>query len=623
MAFVFCFCLTLMSDEIPPQGINLVRNGLFNDPSGSLAFWAARTGGLGSMSVVPAKEAGTSGVFTSKIKELSPKPWTAELLQRFDTVIPKATVVYISFDYKISQGYSFNFYWQEERSPWPKLLSLHIDSPTDTWHRVQMAVPVHEDFQPLTTAFSFHLAEKVGICELRNISAIMLPAGTNPETLNTNAAPVLGGDFYDKDWRELATNKLEKNRKIPLTVKIMRKGKQAVPNAEVSIRQKSRSFAFGSETTFPIFSTDALNAKENAHLKKKFAPFAKQLTEYKKLILDKSKFDFVTFTDGMIWRDYEIWGNKFDEAIVKEVLAAGMTVRGHALYVPAFMFAPIPCRKMDIETLDKALMGHASKLTKKHIDNILEWNVLHGGIDYSEIYNFVGVDSLLQVFATAKASAPKAKLLISDLQGLSALSDIPLKDGIELAEWLIQNGAAVDGIVLGANMKRLDVGPQSMEKRIDLVASRLRIPIHIANFAVNGESDDFQAAIISDYMLLFYSHNAVQSVSFAESWAPALLNPKMALYNDDLSPRPAAKMVNSLLTKQWVTNFTDKTNEEGIVSCNAFWGEYDIEVKSKNGNIKLSLDLNQYREMHKGPAKLQGGTIMRNKDGLILTLTAK
>lgn len=605
MVVILLACTLLGAEEAPKAPaatqaeVELVQNGLFNDPSGRTAFWSIRSGGLGTVKVVPSKEEGTSGVFTANVKELSPKPWDMELLQRFDKVILKASVVYISFDYRITPGYSFNFYWQEERSPWPKLLSLHVDSPTETWHRVRMAVTVHEEFQPQMTAFSFHLAERAGKCELRNISAVMLPQGTNPETLSVNVTPVLGGDFYDKDWRALATSRLESTRKVPVNVKVIRKAKgkkggegvEGIEGVEVTLTQTVRPFEFGAETSFPLFQPNALKEKENAALASRFKPLEKLLPKYRAMLLDKSRFSFITFRDGMVWRDFETWGRKYDKAIIKSIRDAGLSVRGHALFVPAYMFAPIPCRKMDRETLGKALLKHAGELAARHKGKVRQWNVIHGGTDYSEIYNFVGVDCMVQVFQAARNADPDAKLLLSDLQSLSALSDVPLKDCIELAEWLQQSGVKLDGVVLGANMKRPDVGPQFMEKRIEQVSGRLRIPIHIANFAVNAETEDSQAAMISDYMLLFYSMGCIESVSFAESWAPALLNPRMGLYNDDLSPRPAAKLVDSLLREQWWTRITDKTSATGDLKVSAFMGKYEISAKTKDTTVKFELDL--------------------------------
>ncbi len=625
MRFILTLILTLFLAHLLPadeaEKIELVKNGMFNDKATKTAFWSLRTGGLGVAMVAPAQEEGSSNILTINVKDISPKPWDFELLQRFETEIPKSTVVYVSFDYKISEGYSFNFYWQEEHSPWPKLLSLHIDSPVDTWQRVQMAVPVHESFGPNATAFSFHLAEKIGTCELRNISAVVLPPGTNPETLNTNTTPVLGGDFYDKDWRALATARMKKNQQVPVTFKVVRKG-APVPDVAISLNQTSRQFQFGVETIFPVFSQEAMKARENDALRKRLASVADSIPKYKQMLLDKKLFSFITFTDGFIWRDYELWGKKVDAQIIDDALAAGFTVRGHALLVPSFMFAPVPCRKMDNEKLSAAVMKHVKELAAKHKGKISQWDVLHGATDYSEIYNKIGVDSLLTVYAAAAKEDPSAELLVSDLRSLSAISDVTLRDSVELADWLIQSGCKVRGVVLGANMKRLDVAPQAMERRLNMVAGRLNVPIHIANFAVNSESDEFQAATIRDYMLLFFSHPNVKSVSFAEGWAPLLLNPKMAFFHDDLSPRPAADVVRKLITEEWVTNAMIKTGHDGTATYTPFKGVYDVSLSNAKGlSKKIQLDLDKLAAADASLQKFEDGTARKTKEGqLFVTL---
>jgi hypothetical protein len=171
-------------------------------------------------------------------------------------------------------------------------------------------------------------------------------------------------------------------------------------------------------------------------------------------------------------------------------------------------------------------------------------------------------------------------------------------------------------------MKRLDVAPQAMERRLNMVAGRLNVPIHIANFAVNSESDEFQAATIRDYMLLFFSHPNVKSVSFAEGWAPLLLNPKMAFFHDDLSPRPAADVVRKLITEEWVTNAMIKTGHDSTATYTPFKGVYDVSLSNAKGlSKKIQLDLDKLAAADASLQKFEDGTARKTKEGqLFVTL---
>ncbi len=608
---------TLLAQVAQQEPQELIQNGLFNDKSGAGAFWVMNEGGLGTMEIVPSREQNASGTMTIKVNDISAQPWSMQLMQQVASGVPKGTVVYISFDYRISPGYSFNFYWQEERPPWPKLLSLHIDSPSETWQRVQMAVPIHEELKPEGTSFSFHLAEQVGICELRNISAKVLPEGTNPYKLNTNVNPVLGGDFYDKDWRDAATARLEKLRKVNVKARIIRKNIPAI-KGEVKFRQIDRPFKFGAETSLAIINPKALDAKDNKLLRKNLSKNIETIPEYRKILLDKDVFDFISLNDGLIWRDYDSWGNKYaKEAIDIATTETGIYFRGHALYIPAFMFAPVRCRKMNKETLANALLKHVGEITEAFKGKITEWEVLHGGVEYTEIYNIIGAESMLQVFKTVAEKAPDAERLVSDPTCLSDLSDDTMENSVKLLKWLLESGVKLDGIVLHANMKRLDVAPQSMEKRLDYISNELKLPIHIANFTVNNESDEFQSAAIGDYMLLFFSHKAVHSVSFAEGWAPMLLNPKTAYYNENLEPRQSMRTIRTLITEKWVSNGTLEIDEAGISEAESlFKGTYEVVASSGGNSRTYTLDIDSLANAGKGvtfeggQAKIEGGELI-------------
>jgi hypothetical protein len=567
------------ADSVMPLWQETLRNPGFNSPDGATADWSIRSGGLGTFKVVPGETAEAPGMMQITVKSTAAKPWSMELLQLLSSDVPRGSTLHISFDYKISKDYCFHFYWQVEAPPWPKLLSLRIIEPIDTWQTLKVAVPVHEDYFAEKTAFSFHLAERVGTLELRKLSAKLYPPGVDPEALVTNVSPVLGGDFYDNDWRELVMNKIDSNRKGLLQISVQ-DNEKPVQDAAISLRQKTPSLLIGVEASAALLSPEILSRRELSDLQKQTAPYKSLLPEYKKLTLNNPLFSFISFYDGFHWRDHETWGKQIDEKLLEETLAAGKQVRGHALFAPAFMFAPPKCRGLNRDKLWDTLMRHVESLGKRHAGKIKFWEVLHAAIEYNEIYNFIGVDSIPEVFRVARKSAPDSALLISDLNSLGEISDVPLTDLIELIEWLKTEEIALQGLVLGVNLKRLDVAPQSMEKRLDRLANKVSIPIHIRNLAVNDESAEVQADMIRDYMLLFFSRREIASVSLGELWEAALLNPNMAFYNKELQAKKVMQTIEKLLLEDWVSNLEIKTDDNGEAETPLFLGKYDLEIKN-------------------------------------------
>ncbi len=573
------------ADGEAPIWQETLKNPGFNDPADATAGWSMRSAGLGSFKVVPGETPEAPKVLQIRVTGTSAKPWSMELLQLLNSDVARGSTLYISFDYKISKDYCFHFYWQVEASPWPKLLSLRITEPVDTWHTLQVAVPVHEDYFAEKTAFSFHLAERTGLLELRNLSARLYPPGVDPESLATNVSPVLGGDFYDNDWRELVLKKIDSNRKGRLQITVQANEKP-VPNAAITLRQKSTPLPIGVEASAALLNPDILSRRELSDLQKQIAPCKDLLPDYKKLTLNNSFFSFISFYDGFHWRDHETWGKQIDEKLLDDARSAGKEIRGHALFAPAFMFAPPKCRSLNRDKLWDALMKHVENLSKRHAGKIKSWEVLHAAIEYNEIYNFIGVASIPEVFRVVQKSAPGTGLLISDLNSLGEISDIPMTDLIELLEWLKIEGIALNGLVLGVNLKRLDVAPQSMEKRLDRLAGKVGLPIHIRNLAVNDENPEVQADMIRDYLLLFFSRREVASISLGELWEAALLNPNMAFYDKKLQPKKAMQTVQKLVTEDWISNLESKTDETGQAEITPFLGQFDLEVTDGNNTWK-------------------------------------
>ncbi|MFA6724204.1 MAG: endo-1,4-beta-xylanase [Lentisphaeria bacterium] len=589
LAALFVFSFAVSADEAGGWR-ELLKNPAFDEAGSGTANWSLRSAGYGSFKVIDAEEGESGNILQANVTQTSAKPWSMELLQELDSDMEHGSVLHISFEYKITPNYSFHFYWQVQASPWPKLLSLKFTEPVDSWKSVQVAVPIHEDYFAKKTAFSFHLAEALGQLELRNLSAKLYPPGHDPEKLQTNVSPVLGGDFYDKDWRALVLQKIECNRKGLLQLSLQKEGK-ALPRVKVALRQKSSSFSLGVEASAALLSPNILKRRELSQLQAQIAPFFGLLPDYRKISLGNPLFEHISFYDGMLWRDYETWGRAVLPALLKQCQAAGKTLRGHALFTPAYMFAPPKCRGLSRDKLWEQLMKHIETMCRQFSAELQAWEVLHGAIEYNEIYNFIGVESIPEAFKLARKNAPGRQLLLSDLNSLGEISEVPLNDLIELLEWLKAEEVEIDALVLGVNLKRLDVAPQSMEKRLERLASKSSLPVYIRDFAVNEENPDIQADMLRDYLLLFFSRRELRGVSLGELWETALVNANMAYYDKKMQPKKAMLAIQKLMQEDWQSNLELESDENGELETSLFLGRYDLEARHDGQLWKQELEI--------------------------------
>ena len=592
LSFIGIFILITSNSFCQPIAKEILLNGKFDEPKALSAAWSPRSGGLGTFTLKDdSAHPAENKILTIDVHQTSEKPWLMELLQPLSTPIPNGSVLHISFDYKMTPGYIFHFYWQEQRSPWPKLLSLRLTEPVDTWQHLQVAVPVHEPYPINTTAFSFHLAETIGVLQLRNISAKLYPPDTDPKSLTSTITPVLGGDFYDKDWRSAILAKTEETRKTAISIQVQ-KEKKVIPNAKIHCEQLKNEVQFGVEASGALLKPDIFE-NQNPTLKKlrnRIEKYADQLPQYQKLVLNNKDFDFISFYDAFIWKEYEQWGHSVAPDILKMAFQAKLSVFGHALFIPAYMFTPTKCRNMNADVLWDALFEHLTSLTQKYASEIKVWDVLHGPIKYNEIYDFIGIDCLPETFHRVHKTDPNIICLISDSDSLGDLSISSLHDFQELILWLKNENVQLDGVSLQANFNNLNVAPQTMEKRLAEFANAIQLPIHIRNFAVNEEKEDVQADMTQDFLLLFYAEPAVASISLGELWSPALLNPRLGYYNADGTPKAAALTAKRLIQDTWKASVDGITAEDGAFQTSVYNGKYKITITYKDQIISRNID---------------------------------
>ena len=162
LLWMSAFALLVAQQPDEKNWTQAIENGDFSAAE-NMAGWAMRGEQLGAFQLVKPQDDGALPILAITVEKTSARAWTMELWQSIKKAVPKGSTMYISFDYKMSPGYSFQFYWQQETEPWPKLLSLRLTEPSENWRTVRVAVPVHTEFAAEKMAFSFHLAEKIGV----------------------------------------------------------------------------------------------------------------------------------------------------------------------------------------------------------------------------------------------------------------------------------------------------------------------------------------------------------------------------------------------------------------------------------------------------------------------------
>lgn len=575
-----------------PEGVPLLRNGSFTESPDRPLNWVTRsTGDLGTFTVTPPKEEGASAVLTVNVARAHEQPWMLELRQKLSTPLPKGRILFLGFEYRISNGYAFHVYWQKDSPPWPKFLALRLSEPTGTWAPCMVAVPVSEDLAADETSLSFHLAEVRGKLEIRNLTAVLVAGHVDLATIETNHQPVFGGDYYDNDWRTKVLARIESERKVDLEVEVTQGGAPA-PGAEITVAQTGRPFLVGVEVPAALLVDDLQEPEEAAVLKRGLADARASLPAFREKIGQPGLFQMVTITDALVWGNYAEWGAEAAAKAIAAVRAHGQQVRGYAAYIPAFRDAPQACRRMEPPALQQAVDEHVRDIVQTHQGKISQWIVLHGVLGSSDIFDAIGSDSLTRALKTAQKADPAALLLVSDPDALLLPSNSRIEELIEFVTWLRTEGCSVGGICLGASLARPYMAPQAIEARLDRLAAGLAgVPVYITGLELEVEKETVQEAMLRDLITLFFSHNAVAGVSFSHPWEPAAQNPRCALYKADVTPRKAGKLVETLFTTEWQTRSQGTADPTGRYALRAFRGSYRISAKAGEKTVTVNAEV--------------------------------
>ena len=159
-----------------------------------------------------------------------------------------------------------------------------------------------------------------------------------------------------------------------------------------------------------------------------------------------------------------------------------------------------------------------------------------------------------------------------------------------IIQYLIEKGSPPDGIGIqghmGASLDHTAAYAQ-LDRMADLIP-RLKM----TEFDVNTQDDELQAQLLNDYMVLFFSHPAMEEVLMWGFWADAhWLGENGALYRSDWSEKPALAAYRDLVFDQWWTDEDGQTDGAGRCDVRGFLGDYEVTVEYEGLQITTPLRL--------------------------------
>ena len=270
--------------------------------------------------------------------------------------------------------------------------------------------------------------------------------------------------------------------------------------------------------------------------------------------------------------------------------------RGHVLVWPGKHNLPAPI----VERLGTPRQGEIPGMVEAHIREmaaatrglVTEWDVLNEPYTNHDLMDTFGPSIMASWFKVAREAMPTTRLFFNDFSNHDATTDADHVAHFEkTVRLLLSEGAPVSGLGIQAHFGGRPNAPEHILATLDRYRSEFNLPIRITEFDVWSYDEALQADFTRDFLILCYSHPSIVGVQFWGFWAGAHWRPAAALYREDWSERPAAKVYRDLVLHQWRTRVRAVTDSHGECHLRGYQGTYTVTAKGSGTAASQSFSL--------------------------------
>lgn len=396
-------------------------------------------------------------------------------------------------------------------------------------------------------------------------------------------------------WKQEANDRIEKYRKGDFEVTIVLNGKPLPEGKAIDFRQTRSHFHFGTCVTGNLYSDNPDEVQYRAFILKYFNTLVAE--NYMKWYSLEKKQDE---------RNY-----KLADDIVRFAKQHDLALRGHCLFWSKPKFVQKWVQELDKEELREQMASHLEDTVKHFRGDVICWDVNNEMLDGSWYKEQLGEEIRTWMFKRAHELDPNAELFVNEYSVLG--NDEKTARYIDMIQKLQQAGAPVGGIgVQEHGCERILVGKKVVQRDEDgrperqhawqvtpeqIIATldklgELDLPIHLTEISAKTPDPEARADAIEAIFRLGYSHPKVESVMLWGFWENRhWLGKNAGLVDKDWKLTPAGERLEQMLLKEWRTNTTVDTDEQGQASFRGFYGSYDVTVehegKTYRGTVKL------------------------------------
>lgn len=493
--------------------------------------------------------------------------------------------------------------FERDSDPYDKSFSVNFPNDSPDWRFYQLPFKAHTDFAEGQAHLVFQFAYGPQRFEIGGIALVNYAQLAEASQFKIEYYYPGRGEA-NAPWRLAAAERINQFRKGDLTVRVLDRNGNPLPGAQVLVQQTNHVFKFGSAVTAQLLAGDGLTAAEREMYRSRVS------SHFTTTVLENDlKWPF--------WEDWQPWNRQATLDALDWLKGQNLTVRGHNLIWPSSGNLPVDARNLTGEALKTRIDQHFADILKPENagGKCYQWDVVNEPYTNYDLQGRIAVGNtpqsngklgnseLLRWFQLARNLDPQAKLFVNDYDILAGGgADVNHQNYLfELAQWMLANGAPVDGVGLQGHFDR--VTPPALLQAIIERFSTLPVQLAMTEFDINLADEDLQAEYTRDVMTMVFSQPKFTDFLMWGFWEKAHWLPLGAMYRADWSSKPNALVYNDLVFREWWTNAGGTTNEAGKFSTRGFKGSYNVTASygrvaqtvtatiDQSGELTIALDV--------------------------------
>ncbi len=464
---------------------------------------------------------------------------------------------------------AMNACFEKSGEPYTKSLEMNLGAGKE-WKKFQLPFKSLESYEAGAAHLTLHCGKGIQTLEIGGIELVNYGKTVKFSDLPRTKISYKGRE-PDAPWRKEALARIEQIRKGDLTIQVVDSAGKPAAGVEVRAKLTHGAFGFGSAVAAQgLLSPGADNDAYREHIQK--------------------LFNRVVLENDLKWQGFEGSRQRAIDA-VEWARARNIDVRGHNLVWPNWRYLPRDMQnlKADPAALRKRINDHILDEAATFKGKLIEWDVINEPYTNKDLQKILGDEEMIQWFKLARQADPTARLFLNDYPILRGDSE-PHMDGFEKAlRFLVEGGAPINGIGVQCHYGAIPPPPAQLLAGLDRLA-KFKLPIAVTELDFDTDDEELHADFLRDHLIAFFGHPSVDSILMWGFWEGRHWKPKAAIYRRDWSIKPAGKVFEDLVLKEWRTDVTVKTDEKGMAIVRGFLGEYELTGGAKPEKATLGRD---------------------------------